>query len=378
MHLLALDAALVFLCLQAWGCTRGVLGRGADRDPNGGRAGGGAGWLRASLPELIALAPFPAISLALFLVQGARGPLSTAIVLATGLGMAGLLRISRMLLARLGPRPRVWIGRLGAALGLSCAMAVFLYIWLRPPAAALAAMMVGPSALCILGAACLIPGWVWLARLGDLCRAPASAALIGLAVVLSLCMDSHEIGRRAWPAVQAPRPVAARPTLEEALKAWRLTGPSGNRIVLVAAEGGGARSALWTAQVLGTLEEASQGQFSRHLFAISAVSGADVGAAGFVAELTRTPAPAPAILHDGLLAFAGSDFTSPTLAGLLWPDFAQRFFAPVVLPDTAQYFEQGLQVAWAGRCPAGERGCAGALDQPFLDLFTGKAGAWKP
>ena len=55
-------------------------------------------------------------------------------------------------------------------------------------------------------------------------------------------------------------------------------------IYLVTSDGGGARSSLWTASMLGGLTD-RQPAFARHVFAISAVSGGSVGAAVYGALL---------------------------------------------------------------------------------------------
>ena len=55
-------------------------------------------------------------------------------------------------------------------------------------------------------------------------------------------------------------------------------------IYIVTSDGGGARSSLWTASILGGLTD-RQPAFARHVFAISAVSGGSVGAAVYGALL---------------------------------------------------------------------------------------------
>jgi hypothetical protein len=57
-------------------------------------------------------------------------------------------------------------------------------------------------------------------------------------------------------------------------------------VVIVAAEGGGIRAPYWTALVLGELQDQAAGaglDFTRHVFAISGVSGGSLGAATFAA-----------------------------------------------------------------------------------------------
>jgi hypothetical protein len=113
---------------------------------------------------------------------------------------------------------------------------------------------------------------------------------------------------------------------------------------MVAAEGGGLRAAYWTNKVLRQLEIDSDGNFSRHVFAISGVSGGALGAATFVASKSANQPDPTGVLAD---SFLSSDFLSPTLAGLLFPDFLQRFLPfRVQRFDRARAFEQAAESSW--------------------------------
>jgi hypothetical protein len=106
---------------------------------------------------------------------------------------------------------------------------------------------------------------------------------------------------------------ATRPSLSNFTKQWlssRLTvshtKAAPYTVVLVAAAGGGIRAADWTATQLGWLQDQNP-SFSRHLFAISSVSGGSVGAGVFAALLKancggRCEGLARAILRDDFLA----------------------------------------------------------------------------
>lgn len=65
-------------------------------------------------------------------------------------------------------------------------------------------------------------------------------------------------------------------------------------MILVAAAGGGARAAYWSAKVLGALADRGP-DFARKVFAISAVSGGALGSAAFVA---LDPADPHCNVHD--------------------------------------------------------------------------------
>ena len=68
-------------------------------------------------------------------------------------------------------------------------------------------------------------------------------------------------------------------------------------IIVVAAEGGGVRAAVWTAFALARLDEATCGAFGRRVYAISGVSGGSLGAAFYVAQ--RAEAAAALARHAG-------------------------------------------------------------------------------
>ena len=55
-------------------------------------------------------------------------------------------------------------------------------------------------------------------------------------------------------------------------------------VIVVAAEGGGVRAAVWTAFALARLDDATCGAFGRRVYAISSVSGGSLGAAFYVAQ----------------------------------------------------------------------------------------------
>lgn len=142
-------------------------------------------------------------------------------------------------------------------------------------------------------------------------------------------------------------------------------------IYLVAAEGGASRSAWWTAHVLSTLDYASGGEFSRHVYAISGVSGGSLGAATFVGLLAERGRHKPEFsmtlefpklqhcwdMHGNrdkyptpmqAECFLGEDFLSTTLGYMLYPDLLQRII-PVPNPrwDRSLGLEQTWQNDWS-------------------------------
>jgi hypothetical protein len=207
-------------------------------------------------------------------------------------------------------------------------------------------------------------------------------------VAISAWTDNHEVGVRAvGPDRNGPAPAADhRPTLAQAVDLWWAANrahPSavdadGVRtypIIFVAAQGGASRAGFWTGLVLSRLQQATAHldpgeRFSDRLFAISSVSGSNLGAAAFIAAVQdpRTAAvPEPLVTR-----FTGSDFLSPALAGLLFPDLQQRLIPTSWrrLPDRAETLERGWQQGWTAAC-AQAPGCARPrlFAEPFLSLW---------
>jgi hypothetical protein len=140
-------------------------------------------------------------------------------------------------------------------------------------------------------------------------------------------------------------------------------------VFVVAAEGGGIRAAYWSASVLTALEDASAtgaARFSRHLFAISGVSGGSLGAATFAALAADAA-------HDGSVPrlpdverVLGADFLSPTLGATIFPDLLQRFLPVPLFDDRAVALERSWERAWRAARPAS----ADRFAEPFERLWA--------
>lgn len=180
-------------------------------------------------------------------------------------------------------------------------------------------------------------------------RVPLVFILLLAAVLFSVFdrNDNHELARvdssRARPS-GAGEPFG---TVKEAFAEWLAERKDRGRprydrqpypVYVVAAQGGGAYAAA-QAHLFLTKAQGSCEHFAQHLFAISGVSGGSVGAAFFSASAARyenkaelhCPALGEPQGDKGLepyvqaLALLRSDFLSPVLGGLLFPDFFQRF-----------------------------------------------------
>jgi hypothetical protein len=135
-------------------------------------------------------------------------------------------------------------------------------------------------------------------------------------------------------------------------------------VFIVAAEGGGLRSAYFTNRVLMTLQTICP-YFALHTIAISGVSGGSVGAASFVAQVKDRIRPPkarpgrpqppcklalpknPATSGDDLKMY-GEDHLAALLAGTLFPDAAQRLlWWPVEEFDRARAIECSFEMGLA-------------------------------
>lgn len=116
-------------------------------------------------------------------------------------------------------------------------------------------------------------------------------------------------------------------------------------ILIVAAEGGGARAAYWTGTVLADLDGAgtASGLPARdHIFLISGVSGGALGAATYGASIAAEKEDDQQVIQS-VQTFLTQDFLSPVTAGALYHDLFTDF---VPLPLTAFDRSNWLEGAW--------------------------------
>jgi hypothetical protein len=209
-------------------------------------------------------------------------------------------------------------------------------------------------------------------------RIPVLTLLALWAVVCSPFNDNHAVRQTSeshshgFLSRTAPIPIKelsgssplGTQTLKQYFDGWwdeltRLDQESGPvPVVVVAADGGGIRAAYWAAAVLAELQDRSPHgpvPFSRHVFAISGVSGGSLGAATFAAiAADRAESQLPTITTweqeaDDML---GRDYLSPTFANALFPDLIQRFIPVPVFDDRAISLEKSWERAWAEAHPS--------------------------
>ncbi|HUA80116.1 MAG TPA: hypothetical protein VL997_07085 [Dyella sp.] len=193
--------------------------------------------------------------------------------------------------------------------------------------------------------------------------------------------DNHRV--RQYPAMNThERPERAPPDHRVAFdayaKAWlqsRCVPQRACPVIVVSTEGGGLRSAAWTAMVLSQFTvlidqalppKGNEPMFERYLFAASGVSGGSLGLATYVASLQKAP-------QTGLSAQTRSerildhDFLAPVMANAWFLDFTQRWLPGALFDDRGR----ALTRAWEQA--AQDEGVT-ALAQPFSNLYVADNG----
>lgn len=120
-------------------------------------------------------------------------------------------------------------------------------------------------------------------------------------------------------------------------------------ILIVAAEGGGARAAYWTGSVLADLNsvEPQSGYAARdHIFLVSGVSGGAFGAATYGAAIAEEQESGQSVSAT-MDQFLTQDFLSPVTAGTLYHDLFTDFVPfPLHALDRAKWLEGSWQKGW--------------------------------
>jgi hypothetical protein len=170
----------------------------------------------------------------------------------------------------------------------------------------------------------------------------------------------------------------AKPTLVDYVSNWLETRRgeiSESRpypVFLVAAAGGGLRASYWTAGILGELQDRDE-TFSRHVLALSGVSGGSVGVGMFAALVKARCKPsstgaASQQLSPACRGYAAeilkADFLAPTRYALLTRDVLSSIVS-VDVPDRAAALEQAFERSW--RSVMGND----VLERPLDELWQG-------
>ena len=171
--------------------------------------------------------------------------------------------------------------------------------------------------------------------------------------------DNHEIARTKGE----DTPSFSAPVLDDYIDTWlgaraaqlpRSPDDAEFPILVVAAEGGGARAAYWTGSVLGELNKvrpASGLAVRDHIFMISGVSGGSVGTASYGASLVVEDNGGQAVERT-VQQFLTQDFLSPVTAGALYHDFFTDFVPlPLTALDRSRWLEGSWITGWKRAAP---------------------------
>ena len=188
-------------------------------------------------------------------------------------------------------------------------------------------------------------------------------------IAISAWNDNTAVRRATDPAVPA---LAQRPTVENHFARWvanrRTTDGDTIPLVLVAAEGGGIRALNWTAETLIRLDSIIPG-FSRHVYALSGVSGGGVGSVFYTAFLRDVPGPQRIARFDLFRRVIRDDYLSAVTSALLFSESIQRV-VPVPIPRLER--AKWLEDSWADSYH--DNLGLKTLDQSLTQLYQTPAG----
>jgi hypothetical protein len=383
-------AAIWFLGLQVWLWSRLLLrlrhGESVMRRHR----------LLTHLPRLLGSIPYAAAAFAVATVpEGMHKVPQVALILLLGV-LAYLFYWRRLyIVARLSkswktarrlldePGPLGLVRFELAVLVASLLLSLTVLVWLAVDPVALP-LAIGSAALAFLAFALVVPVVNALLAFVRGEHFPVLTALLLVAICFSCASDNHEIRR-----LEGAASPDGRSSLDAAYLRWVDRAPRDLRpgheaevtAVLVTAAGGASRAGLWTLAALQRLDgDAMDPQFSRRIFAISAVSGSALGAVGYVAGIAAFEQDDLLARHELTWNHQGADFLAPALGGLFYTDLVQRFIPHPFLPDRAESIERGFEAAWDRECRDRQRPapCADLMRGPFLDLWSGPRTAWRP
>jgi hypothetical protein len=230
--------------------------------------------------------------------------------------------------------------KLAAGTSLLASTILFLSFLIEPVAVAQA---IGSGAVILMAATFWICHGSMVIYFGHRYQMPVITLFLLVAVVFSNWNDNHAI--RSLPGDNP----AARDDLETYYASWysnlcvQFPQEKQHPVIIVATAGGGIRAAYWTATVLGRLQDANP-NFSRHVLAISGVSGGSLGAAVFDSLLLNGTVTNLTPTSQRILS---RDFLSPTLAYMLFPDQVQRLLPfPISFLDRSRALEMAWEASW--------------------------------
>ncbi|MCX8079834.1 MAG: hypothetical protein N3F09_01210 [Bacteroidia bacterium] len=153
-------------------------------------------------------------------------------------------------------------------------------------------------------------------------------------------------------------------------------------VFIIAVEGGGIRSAFWSAHVLSLIQDTVFKKFKKnflnHVYAFSTVSGGSVGTGVFIASYAEYQRNYGEKIsnYDSLKAFCTSmlskDFLSALNAGLVFPDMLQNFIPfPIHRFDRSKWLEDKWSDEFSRNIPKiSKKHSSHTLDEGFLKFYS--------
>lgn len=195
---------------------------------------------------------------------------------------------------------------------------------------------------------------------------------IAATVAIGSMFEPHNV-RRTWPAdVSIGNNYINRPDLKTWFRSWSLERMAEIKdssideypVFLLLADGGASRSAYWAAGVWSSLEEKTQGKFSRHLICLSGTSGGSLGNVAFYTALADTlKSSQETNVREACKNYLSHDFLSHTMARLLGPDLLKPLFPLDIIYDRAAALENSLEEV------PGHTAIAKKMGEPFSGFF---------
>ncbi|GAB3505455.1 hypothetical protein GCM10027341_37130 [Spirosoma knui] len=162
-------------------------------------------------------------------------------------------------------------------------------------------------------------------------------------VLVSAFNDNTAVRQIDVPVSSSTQRPPVKAHFEQWIAAHRLEDRDTIPLILVAAEGGGIRALNWTAETLIRLDSIIPG-FSRHVYALSGVSGGGVGTVFYTAFLRDVAESQRISQFDQFRKVIRDDYLSGVSAALLFPESVQR-----ILPFPISSLERTkwLEDSWA-------------------------------
>ncbi len=264
------------------------------------------------------------------------------------------------------------LGRFVVKAGL--VLTVFLLLLFGLPVDWEIAQRLRPTAVIIFGIA-FFTFWGSLAVYFNDYRYRPLVLIIGVYLIVVSAFNDNTAVRQALNATVPA--IGQRPTVETHFDRWiavrRQEDGTSIPLILIASEGGGTRALNWTAETLIRLDSIIPG-FSRHVYALSGVSGGGVGAV-FYSAFLRDAARSGLNEVERIDQFERfrqvirDDYLSAVSAALLFPESVQRVLPfPIAGLERAKWLED----SWANSYQ--DNLGLGTLDSSLTQLYQTPTG----